>query len=220
MSESSERPQRYCTNCGAEIRAGNAFCVSCGASLVRAPIESGPIQSKPSLTERLKAVADSFHRSFQNFKQRVSGVSLDSARSTAAEISSRTIHWFKDLPSITKLIVIGIALLVFLVSVSPIARIIAIISFAVSAVVLIVRAIQRKPLQAWSVSAASSFVLIFVFGGISSLVYDSGDLSNNNSRNNNVGLSENTGQQFAGDPNPGYSNLTEEEKHTWNVRLR
>lgn len=33
MSENSERPQRYCTNCGAEIRAGTGFCVSCGVAL-------------------------------------------------------------------------------------------------------------------------------------------------------------------------------------------
>ncbi len=29
----SDRPRRYCTNCGAQIRPGNAFCVACGAHL-------------------------------------------------------------------------------------------------------------------------------------------------------------------------------------------
>ncbi len=31
--EESGRPQRYCTDCGAQIRPGNAFCVACGARL-------------------------------------------------------------------------------------------------------------------------------------------------------------------------------------------
>ncbi len=34
MSEGSGQPQRFCTNCGAEIRAGTSFCVSCGQQLV------------------------------------------------------------------------------------------------------------------------------------------------------------------------------------------
>jgi hypothetical protein len=33
MSEGPRPQQRYCTNCGAEIRPGNTFCVSCGQSL-------------------------------------------------------------------------------------------------------------------------------------------------------------------------------------------
>lgn len=35
MSEGrgSDRPRRYCTNCGAEVRPNNAFCSSCGAGL-------------------------------------------------------------------------------------------------------------------------------------------------------------------------------------------
>jgi hypothetical protein len=33
VSEGSGQQQRYCTNCGAEIRPGNSFCVSCGQRL-------------------------------------------------------------------------------------------------------------------------------------------------------------------------------------------
>ena len=35
--EGAEQQQRYCTNCGAEIRPGTSFCVSCGVSLVQGP---------------------------------------------------------------------------------------------------------------------------------------------------------------------------------------
>lgn len=37
MSEGSGQPQRYCRNCGAEVRSGIQFCVSCGASLAPEP---------------------------------------------------------------------------------------------------------------------------------------------------------------------------------------
>src|SRR5687768_8137465 len=31
--EGMERPQRYCTNCGAQVNPGGAFCGSCGTRL-------------------------------------------------------------------------------------------------------------------------------------------------------------------------------------------
>lgn len=39
MSEGrgSDQPHRYCTNCGTQIRSGNAFCGSCGAALPPSP---------------------------------------------------------------------------------------------------------------------------------------------------------------------------------------
>lgn len=33
MTEGTERSRRYCRNCGAQARPGDAFCVSCGARL-------------------------------------------------------------------------------------------------------------------------------------------------------------------------------------------
>jgi hypothetical protein len=33
VSEGPGQQQRYCTNCGTEIRFGNAFCTSCGTLL-------------------------------------------------------------------------------------------------------------------------------------------------------------------------------------------
>lgn len=49
MSEGEgPRQHRYCTNCGAEIRLGTKFCVSCGARLAQEPVESGPVYSEAS----------------------------------------------------------------------------------------------------------------------------------------------------------------------------
>lgn len=49
MSERQEsgRPQRYCTNCGAQIRPGNAFCVSCGTALTPGTGQTGPHDPGP-----------------------------------------------------------------------------------------------------------------------------------------------------------------------------
>lgn len=35
--EGPEQPRRYCTSCGAEVRSGNTFCVSCGSPLLQEP---------------------------------------------------------------------------------------------------------------------------------------------------------------------------------------
>ena len=52
MTEGTERPQRYCSNCGTQARPGDAFCVSCGhhlgdeadtsAELPTMPVVRGP----------------------------------------------------------------------------------------------------------------------------------------------------------------------------------
>ncbi|HET6660627.1 MAG TPA: zinc-ribbon domain-containing protein [Rubrobacter sp.] len=41
----SER--KYCARCGAQVRPGNAFCVSCGAPATPRAEESGPTQYGP-----------------------------------------------------------------------------------------------------------------------------------------------------------------------------
>lgn len=50
MSEGSEQPQRYCTNCGAELRAGTDFCVSCGAKTAPDTPENPQLVSEPVVT--------------------------------------------------------------------------------------------------------------------------------------------------------------------------
>lgn len=47
MSEGSGQ-QRYCRNCGTEIRPGMSFCVSCGAPVT--PVAGGPGPTNPGPT--------------------------------------------------------------------------------------------------------------------------------------------------------------------------
>ncbi len=72
-----------------------------------------------------------------------------------------------------KLIIVGLALLLLLTVLSPVARVVAIIAFVLSAIVLIALAVQRKPLRGWIIAVVSSLVLIPIFGGISGAIYGS-----------------------------------------------
>lgn len=53
-SQVSGTSDRFCTNCGTQIRPGTEFCVNCGASSVpnQEPTESGSIPSGPSASEQ------------------------------------------------------------------------------------------------------------------------------------------------------------------------
>ncbi len=86
-------------------------------------------------------------------------------------LPNRIINWFKDLPSVPKLVIVGLALLLLLTILSPVVRVVAIVVFVVSAIVLAVRAIQRKPLRGWIIAVIGSLVLIPIFGGISGAIY-------------------------------------------------
>ena len=45
-SQGSRQPQRYCRNCGVEIRSGDRFCASCGASVAREPNSFDPTRGR------------------------------------------------------------------------------------------------------------------------------------------------------------------------------
>lgn len=47
MSEGSGQ-QRYCRNCGTEIRPGMSFCVSCGAPVTPVAGDPGPTNPGPT----------------------------------------------------------------------------------------------------------------------------------------------------------------------------
>ncbi len=172
MSEGSGQPQRFCTNCGAEIRAGNSFCVSCGRPVNGGPASPGPDYSAPPPpTPPQQSLADTLRKSFSGLTRLFSNASSPTGRTSISELPNRLINWFRDLPSVPKLILVGVLLLLLLTVLSPVARVVAIIVFVVSAIALVIRAIQRGPIKGWGVAAVSSFVLIFVFGGISSVIY-------------------------------------------------
>jgi hypothetical protein len=53
-----ERPQRYCTNCGAQVSPGDAFCGSCGTRLSLGPGNAAPTRdSLQAVRERIGSYA-------------------------------------------------------------------------------------------------------------------------------------------------------------------
>ncbi len=175
MSEGSGQPQRYCGNCGTEIRSGISFCVSCGRPVNGGPASPGPDNPVPPPTPS-RPLADTLKETFQGLTGRFSNARSASSGASLGRLPNKAINWFKDLPSVPKLIIVGLLLLLLLTILSPVARVVAIIVFVVSAVVLAIRLIQRRPLRGWVVAVVGSLALIPVFGGVSGAIYggDSG----------------------------------------------
>lgn len=169
--ENNEGFQRYCTVCGAELRAGTGFCVSCGASLSREPVESGPAYSQPS-PEQNQTSADPAWDFFARLRRRFAGIITNLRGTNLGDAPRRAVNWLRDLPSVPKLVVAGLILLALLVVLSPVMRVVAVVAFVVSVAILIVQAVQRKPIRVWAVATLGALALIPVFGGISGALYD------------------------------------------------
>ena len=180
MSEGSEQQRRFCTNCGAEVRAGTDFCVSCGANLV----QERPTPGYDSTESRSAGSADSFSDIFQGkfrelrLRERLQGLRgwLLRSRSTLNSqdvrgMPGRALTWLRNLPPIVKIVLAALVLLILFVLLSPVMRIVAIVAFLVSVAVLILHGVQRRFVPRWGVAAVSSLALVFVFGGISGALY-------------------------------------------------
>ncbi len=174
MSEGSGS-QRYCGNCGTEIRAGTSFCVSCGASLASGSTGSKSANSEPSRSEQTASPTHGASwASVQGFVQRVRESFAGSYRSDFQQASNRTIRWFESLPVALKIAVVGISALVLLVLLSPLALLAAALLLGVSIIALLIRVAQRGEIKGWGLTAVASLVLVFLFGGISDAVYGIG----------------------------------------------
>lgn len=149
----SNQPQRFCRQCGAEIRSGSSFCISCGAAL------TAPRSSSQS------AVGES---SFQRV----------GARTWAAtqEVPSKAKEFWSRLDRRVKWGLLGILLIGLLLILSPIAKWISIVALIISILVLIVQAVRRESLKVWGISSASLLLSALVFSGIASVVYSDGFL--------------------------------------------
>ena len=169
--EGSESPQRYCQNCGAEVRPGTSFCVACGASLVQEPEGQGPTHSEPPLPPPSRSLADILRETFLGWSERFSEARSGSGRPTLNRLPHRIIDWFRDLPSVPKLILVGLALLLILTVLSPLAFVVAALLFGTSIIGLIIRLTQRGSVKGWGIVAVASIALVFLFGVISDAIY-------------------------------------------------
>lgn len=165
------QPQRYCTNCGAEIRTGTAFCVSCGASLAPSagrpdPITAGSEPSEASLSASGGGGEDARNATDRHYDAS-GGSNADGLRGVALGVR----RWFGGLPLTAKAALAGLVLLALFTVLSPLATIVAAVVFAVSLIALIIRVAQRRSVVRWGITAVSSLVLAFVFLGMSGALY-------------------------------------------------
>ncbi len=154
------------------MRSSLKFCTSCGRPLDRNLENPGPEYAVSPPTQPI-SFSDSPQETLQGPPEQSPNARPASNGDVLGGLSNKTIDWFRNLSSVPKLILGGLLLLLLLTVLSPVARVVAIIAFVVSAIVLTVRAIQRGPIKGWGIAAVTSLVLIPVFGGVSGAIYDS-----------------------------------------------
>ena len=160
MTSDTSRPQRYCRNCGGQIRLGNAFCAHCGLQL----------EDPAASTSLEKREATNF-----NFGGRVSKSKLRNLW-----------HWFKE-QSLARKVLVVLAILVPLTILSPLAFIATVLFIAVCIVGLVVRAIKRRSWKSWGMAAVIAVVPAFIFGGLSNAVYSTSSLESNSTSSEDSG---------------------------------
>lgn len=174
MAEGAGQPQRFCRSCGTKIRSGMSFCVSCGTPVTSVAGGPGP-SSGAELPGGPRSFFDdlrsNIRQSMEGFGRVLSGLSTDGFR----RLPGRALGWFRDLPRIPKLVLVGSIALVLLVFLSPVAAIAAGLLFAVSLVILIVRVAQKRSVENWGIVTVVSLVVMFAFGGISYGLYGGGE---------------------------------------------
>ncbi len=175
MSEEGRegQPQRYCTNCGAQTRPGNAYCVSCGAGVAPARTDGTGAQGSGADTGDASGGPSGFPG--------MSAFSPRAPREALRDLPRRFIE-----ASAAKKAALGVACLLALVALaglsallSPVLAVAAVLVFGVSLIGLVVRtgqrlAGQRASLWGWGITAAASLVLAFASAGVSGALYSEG----------------------------------------------
>ncbi len=82
------------------------------------------------------------------------------------QLIQNIVEWFRSLSNGLKVVVIVVSIIVALLA-SRAVYVIAALVFAIGLVVLIIRAIRRRPLRQWGIVTVSALVLAIVFGNIS-----------------------------------------------------
>lgn len=127
--------------------------------------------TKPSSPGGLGRLISSLRAKTQMLIRQIEESFSVNGRGVLSDTPRRMVGWFRDLPSVPKLVLVGGVVLVVLILLSPLALVIASLALGVSIIALIIRIAQRGPLRGWGMIAVTSLVLMFVFGGISNSLY-------------------------------------------------
>jgi hypothetical protein len=167
----SEQPRGYCGNCGAQVRSGTAFCVSCGAPVSPGSEEPGSVNSGPAPSEGLGSFADDLRARLRGAADRLGRVLSGFGAEDLRHLIEGALRWFRGVPGVFKLVLLGLVMLVLLVFLSPLAVLISALVLGASIIALIVRVAQRGSIRGWGIIAVASLVLMLVSGGISDSLY-------------------------------------------------
>ena len=166
----------YCTNCGAEIRPGNAFCVSCGAPATPRAEEPGPMHWEPVSSAGPPSPFDKLltqlRQAGRRYREAFWGPGSRTYRGHGRwrAFLTGTARRFGATP-LTLWVATGVVL-VLLILLVPAARWAAVVVLLVSIVAVGVQAQQRKPIEGWGLVLIVSFTAT-VLGGLVSA--DPGD---------------------------------------------
>lgn len=183
MSERQEvgRPQRYCTNCGADIRPGNAFCVACGPALTPGAEQTGPPDPGPEPSGGSVYPAGGFEGGPRGTTGHVGGVSSSLRAEDLRRLPMRLRRWLERLPLAGKAALAALVLLALFTVLSPLAAVAAILAFCVSLVALIVRIDHGKSVARWGIAAVASLALAVMLAGVAGVFYGVGPTAGTNS---------------------------------------
>ncbi|QIN82756.1 zinc-ribbon domain-containing protein [Rubrobacter tropicus] len=150
---------RYCSNCGQELNEDSRFCPNCGRPVhetahVPTPEADVPVPPPP-VTQR-------FDTATQDASQERTSGGSDRVRGAWG--------WFLARPVRTK-VLLGFAVLVVALILSPLWEVVARLALLVSVVALIWCLLRRRPASTWGIAVIAAFVSMYAFGGVSNALY-------------------------------------------------
>lgn len=164
MSENrdSSQPQRYCHNCGAEIKSGNSFCVSCGVRLDSQTRDTEAREGLPRTTDDIPPAGT----------EHPNPGPLNNDYGAGSKLGLGSLMERLGRLGFLGLLALISGGLIASVVLSPLVLLAVILLFGVSLIGLIVRIGQRRSVFGWGGVVVGSFALILLFSGISNLLYE------------------------------------------------
>jgi zinc-ribbon domain len=164
----------YCARCGEQVRPGNAFCVSCGASLTPQSAETGRTDPGSINSEKgspLGGPLVDLRRGAERLEEALSGLSGSGIRRWPRRIA----EWYGGLPRTPKLIYVGTPALILVALLSQLTLVVAALVLVVSVVALMVRVARGGSVRGWATVAAASLVITLASYGSYNALHDEGN---------------------------------------------
>ena len=150
---------RDCRNCGHELGSEDRFCSNCGRAAsetahMPTPEAHVPVPPPPVTQQANAASQDASQEQTSSSFGRMRGVW----------------NWFLARSNWTK-VMLGLAVFVLAIILSPLWQGVAVLVFFISIVALIWCLLRRRPARTWGIAVVVAAVSMFAFGGVSNALY-------------------------------------------------